>query len=388
MGIGSSRFEHDVTVLMQQKNQDRLRSMINDSTSAEDAMQEPSHTGLEDHARRSLMSLIFAATGITIGGFAILQFFAGNTVFASLELLLCALLFYASRGIYRTERLELWIYLYLLPVCAFLVYITLMPDASASAFVWAYLVPLLSYLLLGKRRGMCLTLPFLGAALLLYYWRYPLPQSASEIIDAGNAILCGALIMAFVHFYEARRALAYSQIEQQAQTDPLTGIASRGHFKQEFLRALQEAQRTGNPLVLVVMDIDHFKSVNDHWGHDAGDHALRHICDLLRERLRVTDTFGRLGGEEFGLLLRNTDISAATPLIEQLRGIICSHPLHYRKVQISLSATFGLAQWQTDGTSPDELYRCADARLYAGKQQGRNCLVDDDRDIRISSTIP
>lgn len=346
------------------------------------------HTGLEDSARRSLMSLIFAATGLTIGGFAILQLAADNRLFASLELLVCAALLAGSRGIYRARHLELWIYLYLVPTCAFLVYITLMPDASASAFVWTYLIPLLSYLLLGKRRGLYLALPYLSIALLLYYWRYPLPQDARGFIDAGNAILCGALIMVFVHLYETRRAVAFAQLEHQAQTDPLTGVASRGHFKQELLRSLQEAQRSQGHLVLVLLDIDHFKSVNDRWGHEAGDHALRHVCDLLQARLRVTDSLGRLGGEEFGLLLRGTDIASALPLVEQLRRQLTEQPLRYAEQDIELSATFGLAEWPRDGNTPDELYRCADLRLYAGKQQGRNRLVSAGQGIRISDTLP
>lgn len=334
------------------------------------------------------MSLIYAATGLTIGGFAILQFLADNHLFASLELLACAALLAASRGIQQTRHLELWIYLYLVPTCAFLAYITLMPGASASAFVWTYLIPLLSYLLLGKRRGLYLTLPFLSIALLLYYWRYPLPQDARAIIDAGNAILCGALIMVFVHIYETRRAMTFSQLEHQAQTDPLTGVASRGHFKQELLRSLQEAQRSQGHLVLVLMDIDHFKGVNDRWGHEAGDHALRHVCDQLQARLRITDSLGRLGGEEFGLLLRGTDIAGALPLVEQLRRQLTEQPLRYAEQDIELSATFGLAEWPRDGRTPDELYRCADLRLYAGKQQGRNRLVSAGQGIRISDTLP
>lgn len=331
--------------------------------------------GLEDSARRSLLSVIFAATGLTIGGFAVLQFSTGNMLFASIEVLVCTLLLLASRGVHQAHHLELWLYLYLIPTCAFLVYITLMPDASATAFVWTYLIPLLSYLLLGKRRGLQLALPFVCSAVLLYYLRYPLPNNASEMIDAGNAILCGILILVFVHLYETRRAVTFSQLQHQVQTDLLTGAASRSHFKQELLRSLQEAQRSDSPLVLVLMDIDHFKQVNDCWGHEAGDHALRHICRLLLDRLRITDSLGRLGGEEFGLLLRSTDIESATPLVESLRQMINKHPLHYNGQQIPLAATFGLAQWPVDGRTPDDLYRCADSRLYMGKQQGRNRLI-------------
>jgi diguanylate cyclase (GGDEF)-like protein len=125
------------------------------------------------------------------------------------------------------------------------------------------------------------------------------------------------------------------------------------------------------------MDIDHFKQVNDRWGHDGGDEALKHICNGLLLRLRVTDSLGRLGGEEFGLLLRNTDLASATPLVETLRQQISANPLVYGEERIPLSATFGLAEWPTDGLSASELYRCADRRLYRGKELGRNRLVHD-----------
>ncbi|MBM7063214.1 GGDEF domain-containing protein [Pseudomonas sp. UL073] len=332
-------------------------------------------TGLEDTARRSLMSLIFSATGLTIGFFSLLQFAAGNYLFASLEVLTCAALLAAGRGVYRARRLELWIYLYLLPTFAFLVYISLMPDASAAAFVWLYMIPLLAYLMLGQRRGFWLSVPLLLASLVLYYLRYPLPDSAAEWIDAGNAIICGLLILVFVHLYEYRRAAAFAVVEQQAQTDPLTGVASRRHFQLEVRRALQEAGRSDSPLVLALMDIDHFKAVNDRHGHDAGDHALQYVCRLLLQRLRSTDSLGRLGGEEFGLLLRSTDAASALALLESLRALIDAQPLRYKGEQIPLSATFGLAEWPRDGRGADDLYRCADQRLYRGKSQGRNRVV-------------
>lgn len=321
------------------------------------------------------MSLILGATGLTLGAFAMLQLSAGNTLFAVFELITCGVLLWGSRGIRRAKRLDLWIYLYLLPTFCFLIYIILMPHASATAFTWTYLMPVMSYLLLGKRRGALLALPFIAAAMVLYFLRYSLPLDAAGLIDIGNAILCGLLLMVFVHLYETRRALAYQQLEYLAQTDPLTGVASRGSFKRSLLRAIREAERSRSTLVLVLMDIDHFKSVNDRWGHDAGDHALCHICELLLDRLRITDSLGRLGGEEFGLLLRSTDNTSATPLVEQLRQQIAENPLSYGGQAIELSATFGLAEWPADGRSPDELYRCADRRLYRGKQLGRNRLI-------------
>lgn len=332
-------------------------------------------TGLEDQDRRNLVALIFFCTGLTLGGFALLQFAAGHSLFACAEVLTGIVLLLASRRVRQTHQLELWIYLYLLPLFAFLVYITLMPQASAAAFVWLYLIPLLSYLLLGTRRGLRLSLPCLLFAGILFYLRHPLPSSAAQWIDAGNAIVCGGLLTLFVHVYETRRASLFAQVERQAQVDLLTGADSRSHFENELQRSLHEAERNPTPLVFALMDIDYFKAVNDRYGHEAGDHALRHVCQLLQTRLRNTDSLGRLGGEEFGLLLRHTDSRHALSLLEDLRALLAAQPLRYGRDNIELSATFGLAEWPRDGRTPDELYRCADRRLYQGKAAGRNRVV-------------
>ena len=330
---------------------------------------------LQDVGQRSLIRLIFATTGLTLGVFCVLQFMNGNYLLASFELVATGALLWGSWRIVRVHNLLPWIYLYLLPTFSFLLYIIVIPNASKTAFVWIYSIPVLSYLLLGLKRGSQLALPFVIGASLLYLYTYPIQRDADSLIDLGNALFCGVMILVFVYFYEARRAAAYQQLQHVARTDALTGVANRGSFQQGLEQSIREAQRSQARLVLVVLDIDHFKAVNDQYGHDAGDQALRHICNILSQRLRATDTLGRLGGEEFGVLLRNTDSQGAEPLVESLRVQLCSQPLRYGNQGIPLSATFGLAEWPVDGSTAEELYRCADQRLYCGKEQGRNRLV-------------
>ncbi len=234
---------------------------------------------------------------------------------------------------------------------------------------------MLSYLLLGRKRGSLLSLPFIIGACLLYLYTYSIQMDAEGLIDLGNAVFCGLMILVFVYLYEARRAAAYQQLQHMARTDALTGVASRGSFQQSLEQSIREAHRSEAKLVLAVLDVDHFKRVNDQYGHDAGDQALRYICNSLSQRLRATDTLGRLGGEEFGLLLRNTDGQGAELLVDALREQLCSQPMRYGDQEISLSATFGLAEWPVDGITAEQLYRCADQRLYCGKELGRNRLV-------------
>ncbi len=333
---------------------------------------------LQDVGQRSLMRMIFITTGLTLAVFCVLQFMAGNLFLATLELLVTGLLFWGAWRIMGVQRLLPWIYVYLLPTFCFLLAIIVVPGASKTAFVWVYIIPVLSYLLLGRKRGALLALPFVLAACLLYLQRYPVSLSPEGLIDLGNAVFCGVLLIVFVHLYETRRAAAHQQLQRMARTDALTGVASRGSFQQSLEQSLRESERSQSKLVLVLLDVDHFKAVNDQFGHDAGDQALRHICNSLSQRLRATDTLGRLGGEEFGLLLRNTDRAGAEPLVETLREQISNSPLTYGEHSIPLSVTLGLAEWPADGRSLEQLYRSADSRLYRGKELGRDQLISCD----------
>jgi diguanylate cyclase (GGDEF)-like protein len=330
---------------------------------------------LQDVGRRSLVRMIIAATGLALGVFCALQFMAGNHVLASFELLGSGVLLWGAWRIARVRNVLPWIYLYLLPTFSFLLYIIVIPNASKTAFVWVYSIPVLSYLLLGRKRGSLLALPFVLGACLLYLYTYPIHRDTEGLIELANVLFCGVMIIVFVHHYETRRASAHQQLQQMARTDALTGVANRGSFQQSLEQSIREAQRSEAKLVLVILDVDHFKVVNDQYGHDAGDQALRHICNSLSQRLRNTDTLGRLGGEEFGLLLRNTENNAAETLVEMLREQIASTPLVYGEQQISLTVTFGMAEWPSDGQTAEQLYHCADQRLYRGKALGRNRLV-------------
>lgn len=173
--------------------------------------------------------------------------------------------------------------------------------------------------------------------------------------------------------------LSKEKIEASLQTmalhDPLTGILNRGAIMAELKREIERARRTGNPMAIVMIDIDHFKRVNDRFGHLAGDEVLRHCVDLLRARLRQTDRIGRYGGEEFLVLLPDTLAQGAYTTIEALRTAISAMPVSYagRNISVSFSAGIwcGIPEAQH---SADQLIARADKALYASKAAGRNTL--------------
>ncbi|MGM0768169.1 MAG: GGDEF domain-containing protein [Pseudomonadota bacterium] len=333
---------------------------------------ERSRSGLRDNHRRSLMRLLFLITGASLGVFACLQALNGFWWVAFSELCASVLLFVGVFRLRTSPHLQRWIYGYLITLFAFFLAIMVLPDASVSAFVWVLMMPVLAYLLLGKREGLILSAPFMLVGAGIYFIHLGQVDSAYLVIDLLNMVLCAALMLAFIHLYEVRREEAEQRLVEMAQTDFLTGLANRSSFQSTLGRTIAECDRSGSGFALVIMDIDHFKVVNDTLGHDAGDHVLRDIAERLSERLRGTDFVARLGGEEFGLILRDVKSPAAYELMDELRQRIAERELVYGEVRIRVTASFGIAQWPEHGRHADTLFRVADRCLYSGKSAGRN----------------
>ena len=158
--------------------------------------------------------------------------------------------------------------------------------------------------------------------------------------------------------------------ERQALTDSLTGLANARALQDSLKRLAAQAGRTSEPLTAVMVDLDHFKSINDTFGHQRGDQVLAAVGDLLAGEVRASDFVGRYGGEEFVLLLPHTGREGGIELAEKLRGQI--RDLNVRGLDRQLSASFGVAVLPDDAGHWSDLIRCADRALYAAKAGGRN----------------
>lgn len=157
-----------------------------------------------------------------------------------------------------------------------------------------------------------------------------------------------------------------------AHTDSLTGIANRRHFFEMAEHELARTQRYGGPLAVMVLDIDHFKEVNDSHGHAVGDAALTAVARACANVLRTTDMFGRIGGEEFAVLLPQTDASRARILAERLCQAIVNLHVDAPEGRVHLTATIGVTGWLGADDHLDSLLNRADRALYEGKNNGRN----------------
>jgi diguanylate cyclase (GGDEF)-like protein len=190
--------------------------------------------------------------------------------------------------------------------------------------------------------------------------------SAKQFIESANLKL--------------QEALAREQVN--ARTDDLTGINNRRHFFALARQAFTVAVRYGRPLGAVLLDLDHFKEINDRWGHQVGDDALRLVADIARRHLRSADILGRYGGEEFIVLLPDSTAEQSLVLAERIREDIERSRLQTAKGSVALTVSAGAADTSQSGCdSIERLIGLADLALYAAKQAGRN------RTVVYSSTV-
>lgn len=184
----------------------------------------------------------------------------------------------------------------------------------------------------------------------------------SQRIRENNMVLLGSM--------ELQR-----EYRSKAETDTLTGLHNRIWFQEVFPKQLDLCERTGQQACLLMIDIDHFKRVNDEYGHLIGDQALRHVATLLRSNLRSTDLCARYGGEEIIILMPGSELVQAGQVAERLREGIANAPLFLPDGrQVPLKVSGGLAQWQT-GSTLEDLVRSADLALYEAKDSGRNRIT-------------
>lgn len=185
----------------------------------------------------------------------------------------------------------------------------------------------------------------------------------------------------------SRIAMSELELRQRASVDVLTGSLTRRAFKEEGTRSVALAQRHRHPLSVVALDLDHFKSVNDRFGHAGGDRVLADVIRTCAGHLRQSDLIGRLGGEEFAMLLPHTDLHHAFDVAEKLRSSIAKLRFDFGGVAEGVTASFGVATVSAGAADIDTLLEHADKALYLAKNGGRNRSVMFD-DPTLVAAVP
>jgi two-component system, cell cycle response regulator len=207
------------------------------------------------------------------------------------------------------------------------------------------------------------------------------------LVFAGGSLIAAALLLGILFIFPLIRIEVREQgklremtqslsarsdsLEHAALTDALTGMQNRRYFDDALKEYLEEFRRIGKPVGLMVLDLDHFKSVNDTHGHDVGDEVLRRVAQCLKDFTRYHDVAARVGGEEFAVVAPNMDLEILQKFAERIRKAISELVIESGNVRLKVTSSFGLALW--DGReAADAFYKRADKMLYQAKTTGRN----------------
>ncbi len=180
-----------------------------------------------------------------------------------------------------------------------------------------------------------------------------------------------------------------SELSALVSTDALTGLFNFRHFKTVLQAEMDRSKRSGIPTSLVMVDADHFKAVNDTYGHEIGNQALRHLAEILRTELRTTDIVCRFGGEEFAMVFPETHLNLAVKVADRIREEVESRPLQTEAGEIRLTVSMGASVYmKTSVLDIDDFIDSVDKYLYEAKQSGRNCICHIDySDLRAVTEV-
>ena len=228
------------------------------------------------------------------------------------------------------------------------------------------LPPLLGAIAFGSRAGKALLSPESVLA----------EMAAHSALNVGSALGFMVLVLSLHATLMALvTARLMADLRRLSRHDGLTGLLNRRAIEEALDAQMQRSARSGEGFALMMLDVDHFKAINDRHGHAAGDLALKHVATQLRAALREVDRLGRYGGEEFLILLPGLALAQAQAVAERLREQLAARPLAQGDETITLSVSIGVAEWRGGAPGLDRVLAQADAALYRAKAAGRNRVV-------------
>jgi len=194
------------------------------------------------------------------------------------------------------------------------------------------------------------------------------------VLRDGDLLKIGRTIFKFLTGGNIEHAY-HEEIYRLTTVDGLTQVYNKRYFLEVLEREISRGHRYGRDLSLIMFDIDHFKKVNDTFGHLAGDYVLKHLASVIKERIRREDIMARYGGEEFAIVLPEIDNYNARQFAEKIRRIVERTTFKFEDTKIPITISIGVASATPDITGPNEFIKISDENLYEAKRRGRNCVV-------------
>lgn len=331
--------------------------------------------------KRKKFVLYFASY---IGAFIILAFalknYDSNNNTLSLTLLFSAFFIFSNAFIsHFINKFQISCYIGCFCIATLMLQLVISGGYENTALYWMYPFPLVFFTLLNYKGGLILNLALWFFITILVYNPEMLvaEYKNTEVARFSASFLITVLIGFLSEYFRFRSHKELSKInfekQHQANTDVLTGLPNRRFIESCFMKHLKKDKSNQMPLTLVMVDIDHFKKVNDTYGHDVGDEVLCYIAHQLKTKLRKSDIAIRIGGEEFLLLIPQTSLENSIKIANKIRLLIEKNTFHQEKIHINITASFGISICE-DETQLNSAIKQADLQLYKAKEAGRNCV--------------
>lgn len=307
-----------------------------------------------------ILPLILSAAGaLGVTPFAVIRYLSGDWLIAIIDTIIVAGFVVLGTFVYRTRRVR-----FASIAIAILAIIGVVASVYASGpnrVLWAYPALMAVFYLTKPREAISLML-------LLVVILLPQLLPTDDVFETATILITIVLMSAFAYAFSIITNRQRELLVELATNDPLTGAGNRRVLEEKLVANVELHKRKNTPASLIILDLDHFKTVNDRFGHAMGDQILCRVTEIVSQRIRVTDSLYRIGGEEFVVLSEGQDLDRAAHLAEQLRILIAANELvPDHLVTISL----GVAEIQDGETAGDWLLR-ADEALYLAKRDGRN----------------
>lgn len=324
-------------------------------------------------SRQYSLVMIFAALGASTFGF----FFFYNAfvlhyyTIALIDTIGFTISIASMLFLRRTHRIKLSTFIVTSYFFIFFVAFTYFNKNESFGLIWNIFFCIIAINLNGHKKGLLYTLALYGCIFLMAYkgigvWQ----QGLWDKVAFFRYVFSLGLLTLIVYVMEFALYSSYSKLQKLAEEDELTQTYNRRKLKEVLPLEMERSKRHETPLCIALFDIDNFKSINDTYGHNVGDEVLRHLAKIVKSAIRVNDTFGRWGGEEFLLILPHINVEEARIVCEKIRFIIMQ--TEFETVG-SITCSFGLSAYTPKSTFDMLISQC-DHAMYEAKKLGKNCV--------------
>lgn len=325
-----------------------------------------------------VLRLLLLLSGLAVILFATVNYFRGKYLLFIVEMLgacIAFLLLYLLRLNPDFKHFQRIALAYVLLFCLFLLFVFAKLEVAITAYNFVLLMPILAHLLLGCRLGFIVTFVFVLLTSIIFISHYHDHSIMINRLGFYNVVIVTILIWGLAFSYERANEQVRSDLIRMASHDFLTGLYNRTMLNDIYQHKLKKSLARQQPLSMLVADLDHFKKINDIYGHEAGDAFIRQFAAILQNQSGPNSACFRVGGEEFCVILAETDQATCYDIAERIRHATEKIPLKTDGQVITVTVSVGIVTCYDSQCSMSDLLKVADKNLYRAKQQGRNRVV-------------